>query len=235
MQTKLFQSGAGTGRKRGLCHSLAYLLALSILLLILIPQAAAQSWQLAWSDEFNGPAGSAPSSADWSFMLGENNANGEQEIMEWVPHYTPTTTSSTIHGPGYSGANGIGSRFTFPNGGRIDDAAYHTYGVIWSQDKMEFYRDDWTKPFFTVTSSNIPAGTQWVFNHPFYILFNFDIGGGVPVPPAASSPTPAGVFVDYVRVYQPCTSCTQTVAVNAGGPAVPPFDADRDFTGGVSV
>jgi beta-glucanase (GH16 family) len=324
VQTKLFQSGARTGRKRGLCHSVAYLLALSTLWLILIPQAAAQNWQLVWSDEFNGPAGSAPSSADWSFMLGKNNANGElefycppgnntapcnastpnifedgkgnliirairtpsgtwtsgrmntsgkhtfqfgrmearmklvpgagfwpafwmlgsnigsvgwptcgeQDIMEWVPHYTPTTTSSTIHGPGYSGANGIGSRFTFPNGGRIDDAAYHTYGVIWSQDKMEFYRDDWTKPFFTVTSSNIPAGTQWVFNHPFFLLLNFAIGGGFPGPPDASSPSPADVLVDYVRVYQPCTSCTQAVAINAGGPAVPPFDADRDFAGG---
>src|SRR5258707_622998 len=120
------------------------------------------------------PVGAGIWPAFW--MLGSNIGSvgwptcGEQDIMEWVPHYTPTTTSSTIHGPGYSGANGIGSRFTFPNGGRIDDAAYHTYGVIWSQDKMEFYRDDWTKPFFTVTSSNIPAGTQWVFNHPFYIL-----------------------------------------------------------------
>lgn len=321
MQSKLFPSGARTGMKRGLFHSLAYLLALSTVSLILTPRAAAQAWQLVWSDEFNGPAGSAPSGADWTFALGKNNANGElefycppgnntapcnastpnifedgkgnlviraihtpsgtwtsgrmntsgrhtfqfgrlearmklvpgagfwpafwmlgsnigtvgwptcgeQDIMEWVPQYTPTTTSSTIHGPGYSGANGIGSRFTFPNGGRIDDAAYHTYGVIWSQNKMEYYRDDWTKPFFTVTSSNIPAGTQWVFNHPFFILFDFAIGGGFPGPPDASSPSPADVLVDYVRVYEPCTSC---VAINAGGGAVPPFNADRDFAGG---
>src|SRR5260370_13839893 len=95
MQTKLLQSGAGTGRKRGLCHSLAYLLALSILLLILIPQAAAQSWQLAWSDEFNGPAGSAPSSADWSFMLGKNNANGELEFYCPPGNKTPPPNPTT--------------------------------------------------------------------------------------------------------------------------------------------
>ena len=41
---------------------------------------------------------------------------GEQDILEWVQSYTPTTTSSTTHGPGYSGANGIGARFVFPNG-----------------------------------------------------------------------------------------------------------------------
>jgi len=266
--------------------------------------AAAQNWTLVWSDEFNGPAGSAPSGADWNFVLGKNNANGElefycppgnnnapcsaanpnifedgngnlvirairtpsgtwtsgrmntagkhpfqygrmearmklvpgagfwpafwmlgtnigtvgwptcgeQDIMEWVPQYTPTTTSSTDHGPGYSGGNGIGKRFTFPNGGRIDDASYHTYGVIWSQNKMEYYRDDPTQPFFTVTPASIPAGTQWVFNHPFYILLNFAIGGGFPGPPNASSPSPADVLVDYVRVYVP----------GSGGPPAAP-------------
>src|SRR5260370_15221733 len=173
-----------------------------------------------------------------SWMMGTNIGTvgwptcGEQDIMEWVPQYTPATTSSTDHGPGYSGGAGIGRRFTFPNGGRIDDASYHTYGVIWSQNRMDYYRDDSTKPFFTLTPANIPAATQSGFNHPFYILLNFAIGGGFPGPPNASSPSPADVLVDYVRVYQPCTSCTQTVAVNAGGPAVPPFDADRDFTGG---
>jgi beta-glucanase (GH16 family) len=299
---------------------------MALFLLMVSQVAIAQDWQLVWSDEFNGPAGSAPSGADWSFMLGKNSANGElefycppgnntspcnagtpnifedgngnlviraiktpsgtwtsgrmntsgkhtfqfgrmearmklvpaagfwpafwmlgtnigtvgwptcgeQDIMEWVPQYTPTTTSSTIHGPGYSGANGIGRRFTFPNGGRIDDASYHTYGVVWSQNKMEYYRDDWTKPFFTVTSSDIPAGDQWVFNHPFYILLNFAVGGGFPGPPNSSTPSPADVLVDYVRVYQPCASCTQPVDINAGGPAVAPFDADKDFAGGTT-
>src|SRR5712691_4928419 len=153
------------------------------------------------------PVGAGLWPAFW--MLGTNIGSvgwptcGEQDIMEWVPQYTPTTTSSTDHGPGYSGGNGIGRRFTFPNGGRIDDASYHTYGVIWSQNQMQYYRDDPTKPFFTVTPASIPAGTQWVFNHPFFILMNFAIGGGFPGPPNASSPSPADVLVDYVRVYKP--------------------------------
>src|SRR5712692_6471380 len=130
------------------------------------------------------PVGAGLWPAFW--MLGTNIGTvgwptcGEQDIMEWVPQYTPTTTSSTIHGPGYSGAGGIGRRFTFPNGGRIDDGSYHTYGVIWSQNRMQYYRDDWTKPFFTVSPSDIPAGDQWVFNHPFFLLLNFAIGGGFP-------------------------------------------------------
>ncbi|SRR5713101_8417846 len=299
-----FQPEPRTGARTRWFVRLACLLAMMCFSAIFAPMAAAQNWTLVWSDEFNGPAGSAPSGADWNFVLGKNNANGElefycppgnntapcsaanpnifedgngnlvirairtpsgtwtsgrmntagkhpfqygrmearmklvpgagfwpafwmlgtnigtvgwptcgeQDIMEWVPQYTPTTTSSTDHGPGYSGGAGIGRRFTFPNGGRIDDASYHTYGVIWSQNRMDYYRDDSTKPFFTLTPANIPAGTQWVFNHPFYILLNFAIGGGFPGPPNASSPSPADVLVDYVRVYVP----------GSGGPPAAP-------------
>ncbi|HTC93753.1 MAG TPA: Ig-like domain repeat protein, partial [Terriglobales bacterium] len=139
---------------------------------------------------------------------------GEQDIMEWVPQYTPTTTSSTIHGPGYSGANGIGSKFTFPSGGRVDDAGYHTYGVIWSQNKMQFYRDDYTTPFFTVTPANIPGGTTWVYNHPFYILLNFAVGGNFPGNPNGTTPSPANVLVDYVRVYEQTPTITLASSAN---------------------
>ena len=169
------------------------------------------------------PVGAGLWPAFW--MLGTNIGTvgwptcGEQDIMEWVPQYTPTTTSSTIHGPGYSGANGIGSKFTFPSAGRVDDASFHTYGVIWSQNKMEFYRDDYTKPFFTVTPANIPGGTQWVYNHPFFILLNLAIGGGFPGPPDGTTPNPSLVLVDYVRVYQLKQSAAVTVT-SSSNPSV---------------
>jgi beta-glucanase (GH16 family) len=135
--------------------------------------------------------------------------SGEQDIMEWVQSYGPSTTSSTIHGPGYSGANGIGSQFTFPNGGRIDDGSYHIYGVVWTANQMQFYRDNALQPFFTVTPANIPSGDQWVYNQPFYILLNFAIGGGG-FPGTTDSTTPASgtALVDYVRVYQSSSTIT---------------------------
>ena len=127
---------------------------------------------------------------------------GEQDIMEWVQSYTPTTTSSTTHGPGYSGANGIGAQFTFPNGGRVDDSNYHVYGVLWSPNTLQYYRDSPSNIFKTVTSSTIPAGDQWVFNNPFFILLNLAIGsGGFPGPTDSSTPSTATMLVDYVRVY----------------------------------
>jgi beta-glucanase (GH16 family) len=127
-------------------------------------------------------------------------ACGEQDIMEWVDFYTPNSTSSTVHGPGYSGANGIGGRFFFPDGGRIDDAGYHTYGVVWSPYKMQFYRDDWTQPFLTVTPSSIPVGSNWVYNNPFFILLNQAVGGNWFPGPDATTPNSADMLVDYVRV-----------------------------------
>ena len=164
------------------------------------------------------PVGAGLWPAFW--MLGTNIGSvgwptcGEQDIMEWVPQYTPTTTSSTIHGPGYSGGSGIGSKFIFPNGGRVDDAGFHTYGVIWSQDQMQFYRDDYTQPFLTVTPASIPAGKQWVYNHPFFILLNLAVGGNFPGPPSNSTPSPATVLVDYVRVFEQSPTVTVTSSSN---------------------
>jgi|GEM_PF-2349608 beta-glucanase (GH16 family) len=145
------------------------------------------------------------------WMLGDNidekgvgwPISGEQDIMEWVQSYGSGRTSSTIHGPGYSGGNGIGSKYTFPHGERIDDAGYHTYGVIWTKDKMQFYRDNPSHPYFTVTPANLPAGTRWVYNHPFFVLLNFAIGGGgFPGLTDSTTPKSAKVLVDYVRVYE---------------------------------
>ncbi len=132
---------------------------------------------------------------------------GEQDIIEWVQKYGPSTTSSTVHGPGYSGGKGISRTFTFPavNGaaGRIDDGNFHTYGMTWSPNRMEFYRDDPSKPFSVVTPADLPAGTKWVFDHPFYVILNFAIGeAGFPGSTDATTPATGRMWVDYVRFYQ---------------------------------
>jgi beta-glucanase (GH16 family) len=128
--------------------------------------------------------------------------SGEQDIMEWVQSYGPNTTSSHIHGPGYSGDSGVGTNTTFPNGGRTDDTSYHIYGVIWSQDQIQFYRDDYTQPFLTLTPTSPGVTGAWVFNQPFFLLLNLAIGnGGFPGFTDSSTPNPATMLVDYVRVF----------------------------------
>ena len=56
-------------------------------------------------------------------------ASGEIDIMENVltAPLGINKISSTIHGPGYSGGNGISKVYTFPNNGTVNDG-YHIYG-----------------------------------------------------------------------------------------------------------
>ena len=183
------------------------------------------------------PMGAGIWPAFWLLGQNFNDATwplcGEMDIMEWVPQYGPNKTSSTIHGP-LSGGNGVGSQFTFPNGGRVDDAGFHTYGVTWSPNQAQFYRDDPTTPYFTITKSTDISG-DWVFNHPFFVILNLAIGGYFPGYSDASTPSPSVLSVDYVRVYRAANSLvTGPVAINAGGDSEGSFFADTNFTGGIT-
>lgn len=146
------------------------------------------------------------------WMLGSNIGSvgwpscGEIDIMEWVDNYGPSVTSSALHGPGYSGGGNIGVQSGFPNGTRVDDANYHIYGVIWSPNQIQFYRDTTTNITRTITPANIPPGTTWAYNHPFFILLNQAVGGNWFPGPDASTPAVNDVLVDYVRVYQAGTT-----------------------------
>jgi beta-glucanase (GH16 family) len=271
------------------------LLVIAVVLSAALP-ARAQTWNLIWSDEFNGAAGTFPDTTKWNYDVGNNNGwgNGESEfycvagsnaapcsaanpnvfmngggslvirarrdaagtwtstrmltsgkfsvqygriearmrlvaanglwpafwmlgsnigsvgwpscgevdIMEWVDNYGPAATSSTIHGPGYSGAGGIGVQTGFPSGTRVDDPNDHVYGVIWSPNQIQFYRDTTTNITRTITTANLPAGTAWAFNHPFFLLLNQAVGGNWFAGPDGSTPAVNDVLVDYVRVYQ---------------------------------
>jgi len=145
-------------------------------------------------------------------------ATGEIDYMENVPATAgqgPTVISSTIHGLGYSGGNGLSKQYKFPSG--QDVTGFHIYGAIWSPNMVQFYVDDATKVFFVRTAADIPAGTTWAFNHPFFLLLNLAVGGdgSWPGAPDASTPTPAVMTVDYVRIYR----AAAIPAPNLGNPS----------------
>jgi len=52
------------------------------------------------------------------------------------------------------------------------NTAFHTYGIIWSPDEIQFFVDDPSKPFFTTTPASLPPGDLWPFNQPIFILLN---------------------------------------------------------------
>jgi beta-glucanase (GH16 family) len=139
------------------------------------------------------PKGQGMWPAFW--MLGGNNwpTTGEIDVMENVGN-TPNTVYGTVHGPGYSGANGVGGNKTI--GSALGDA-FHTYAVDWSPNLIIWYLDG--QEYFRVTPANI-NGNTWVYDHPFDMILNLAVGGSWPGSPDASTAFPQSMLVDYVRV-----------------------------------
>ncbi|HEX5198730.1 family 16 glycosylhydrolase [Paractinoplanes rhizophilus] len=129
------------------------------------------------------------------WMLGGNNwpTTGEIDIMENVGN-APNTVYGTIHGPGYSGAGGIGGNRTI--GSALGDA-FHTYAVDWSPNLIVWYLDG--SEYFRATPASL-NGNTWVYNHPFFMILNVAVGGYWPGNPDGSTVFPQTMLVDYVRV-----------------------------------
>jgi len=104
-----------------------------------------------------------------------------------------------MHGPGYSGAGGIGGPFSLNGGGNFADD-FHLYAVEWDPGSIRWLVDD--TPYFQTTQASIPGGTTWVFDHPFFLLLNVAVGGGWPGDPDGTTTFPQQMTVDYVRVYK---------------------------------
>lgn len=132
------------------------------------------------------------------WMLGTEGGkwpnNGEIDIMENVGHEAHTIYA-TVHGPGYSGGNGVGIPYTQTEPFADD---FHVYAVEWEAEEIRWYVDD--APIFVVKADTVPG--EWVYNHPFYILLNVAVGGDWPGSPDDSTSFPQQMRVDYVRVYQ---------------------------------
>ena len=110
----------------------------------------------------------------------------------------PNAVYSTIHGPGYNGAGGIGSPYTID--GDFQNA-FHVYAVDWDKAGMRFYVDG--NLFFTIDKTTVQnTRGPWVYDHPFFIILNNAVGGDWPGNPDATSVFPNDMLVDYVRIYQ---------------------------------
>ena len=114
----------------------------------------------------------------------------------------PTMIRSSLHAPGDTSGNSLRRDYRLPNGGKIDDGSFHTYGIIWSPGMVQFYVDDPANVFFIQNVSNFPTGGQWVFDHPFSLVMNLAVGGDWSGDPDNTTPTPSDIVVDYVRQYK---------------------------------
>jgi len=122
---------------------------------------------------------------------------GEIDIMENIGR-EPAIAHGTLHGPGYSGAGGIGRADTLPHGAYADD--FHVFSVSWKPNEIRWFVDG--REYHRMTPADLPRGTKWVFDHPFFLLLNVAVGGGWPGDPDASTTFPQQMVVDYVRAYR---------------------------------
>jgi len=148
-----------------------------------------------------------------AWLLGNNittvnwPACGEQDVLERVnaapPPPTPDWNEGSIHGTGFIGATGLGTKFNFPSGQTA--AGWHKYGMIWTPGSVAYYVDDYTHPYATFTTSSISgfSGAVWPFDsgQSNFIILNLAIGGDWPGPPDGSTPFPSEMLIDYARIY----------------------------------
>jgi len=123
---------------------------------------------------------------------------GEIDIMENIGK-EPSTIHGTLHGPGYSGANGPSASYSLTKNQNFADS-FHTFAIEWEPNIVRFYCDGIL--YKTRTPADLPDGAIWVYDHPFFMLLNVAVGGDWPGSPDATTVFPQVMFVDYVRVYQ---------------------------------
>ena len=134
--------------------------------------------------------------ADWKY--GGWPFSGEIDIMEHVG-WTKDTLYGTVHTDAYNHMNGTqkGRKF-FQNEMGL---RFHTYSIIWSEEKIDFLLDD--KVYYTFANDG-KGSSSWPFDQPFYLILNISVGGnfggarGVEV----ENIWPQRMEIDYVRVYQ---------------------------------
>jgi beta-glucanase (GH16 family) len=141
------------------------------------------------------PHGTVIWSAFWA--LGDNIGNvgwptsGEIDIMENVGH-EPSAVHGSLHGPGFSAGNSLTARSTLQEGAWHE--RFHVFAAEWSPRSIAFFADG--AEYARFRPVNLPAGGEWVFDHPFFVLLNVAIGGNWPGSPDGSTRFPQTMLVD---------------------------------------
>ncbi len=121
--------------------------------------------------------------------------SGEIDIMENVGRQ-PRLLYGTLHGPGYSGSQGFGGTLLMDEP-LADD--FHVFAVDWEPGRIAWTVDG--VQYHEATPADV-APSQWVFEHPFFLLLNLAVGGQFGQGVSTTTEFPARYLIDYVRVYQ---------------------------------
>ena len=123
-------------------------------------------------------------------------ACGELDIME-NKGSQPRTTSSAVHGPGYSGATPFAHAHDLSSGALSDD--FHTFAVEWDALRVRFFVDD--AVHYEITRHALEQYGSSILDQPYFVILNLAVGGHFDGDPQSDAIFPATMLVDYVRVY----------------------------------
>jgi beta-glucanase (GH16 family) len=151
------------------------------------------------------------------WLLGNNIATinwplcGELDVMEHIDGSNPPPyvgaappgydwIAGSVHG---GSSSNVESESETYHPTAFSAAAWHTYGMIWSKGEIQFYVDDYTKPYATYKSTDSAwSPTAWPFDQgPQFILLNLAVGGDWPGNVDISTVFPSTMQVQYVRIY----------------------------------
>ena len=111
------------------------------------------------------------------WMLGGNSWPANGEMTSWkTSDASQSVVHGTMHGPGYSGADGPTAAFTTPGGAKLADD-FHVFAIEWETNAIRWYVNG--NLYSTKTSADT-KGNAWVFDHPFFIILNLAVGGEWP-------------------------------------------------------
>jgi beta-glucanase (GH16 family) len=123
---------------------------------------------------------------------------GEIDIMENIGR-EPGIIHGSLHGPSSTAlTSDLTTTFSLPAGQNYSDD-FHLFAIEWEPGAVRFYVD--SNNYATFTQAQWPAGGQWVFAHPFFVILNLAVGGVWPGSPDDTTQFPQQMLVDYVRVY----------------------------------
>ncbi|KAL4449432.1 hypothetical protein ABPG77_007076 [Micractinium sp. CCAP 211/92] len=150
--------------------------------------------------------------AFWMFptelTYGKWAASGEIDILESINDMVTATQGIHFGGPDPQNVESMVRTRQADNSPYSD--GFHTFAVDWSLNQITVSVDGEAAQTFVPREAD-PEGGWWTaatnapqgapFNKPFYIIMNLAVGGLWPKYPDSSTPFPATLAVDYVRVW----------------------------------
>jgi beta-glucanase (GH16 family) len=126
-------------------------------------------------------------------------ASGELDIME-NKGSAATTTSSAIHGPGYSGATPFAHSNAL-SAPLSDD--FHVFAIEWDKEHATFYVDSFAH--YRVQRTELLSFGPSILDQGYFVILNLAVGGNFDGDPKSDAILPATMLVDYVRVFAATT------------------------------